>query len=113
MVGAGAWTTCSWSGCGGVSSTRTSTCGGTRRCRSCGRGWGVISRIPTRNVGTRPWTTGRRRRSTRRGGRQVKDVGGEAFFWPRPPAAPVKGGRGQKNALGQGRGGSSDVGERT
>src|SRR5262249_48966624 len=29
---------------------------------------------------------------------------GEAFFWPRPPSAPVKGGRGQKNALGQGRG---------
>src|SRR5262249_6485256 len=30
--------------------------------------------------------------------------GGEAFFLARPPSAPVKGGRGQKNALGQGRG---------
>src|SRR3982750_1388303 len=40
-----AWATCSWSGCGGRSSTRTSTCGATRRCRSCGKGWGGTSLI--------------------------------------------------------------------
>src|SRR6266545_5580938 len=91
-----------------------STCGGTRRCRSCSRGWGGTSRTTTRSGCTRPWVTGHRPRSIRRGGGRAEGgVGGEAFFRPRPPSAPVKGGRGRKNAWGQGRGGSSVVRERS
>lgn len=65
-----------------------------------------FSRITTKSVCTRPWISGQRSRSTRRVGRRAEGVigGGEAFFRPRPPSAPVKGGRGRKNALGQGRG---------
>jgi hypothetical protein len=42
MAVAGVWTTCSWSGCGGVSSTRTSTCAATKGCRSWRRAGPVL-----------------------------------------------------------------------
>src|SRR5206468_843536 len=101
----GAWTTCSWSGCGGVSSTRTSTCGGTRRCPSYSRGWGATYFITTRRVCTRPWSTGPRRRSIG-GGEPAAGRRGEreAFFFAPPSLSPQgREGGAKKNALGQGR----------
>src|SRR5256885_8219136 len=72
---------------------RTSTCGGTRGCRSCSAGSAGTSRITTRSVCIRPWITGRRRRCTgraeRRGGRPGK---GEAFFFA-PPSLSLGEGR--------------------
>jgi hypothetical protein len=49
------------------SNTKTSTCGGTRECRSCGWGWASTSRTTTRSGCTSRWTTGRRVRSTGKG----------------------------------------------
>jgi hypothetical protein len=60
------------------SSMRTSTCGGTRRCRSCSRGWGGTSGITTRSDRTSPWSTGHRGRFI---GPGRSRRGEEAFFF--------------------------------
>src|SRR5438552_3650944 len=92
MGGGGAWTTCSSSGWGGRSSTRTSTGGATRRCRSCNRDWGATSGITTRSGCIRPWITEHQRPCIGRDERAEGRWGeGEAVLFTRHSLSPGEG----------------------
>src|SRR6266853_2576255 len=83
MAGAAAWTTCSWSGFGDRSSTRTCTCGATRGRRSWARAWAGTSGTTTRSDCISRWTTGSHGRCTGVDGRgQVGDPGRAFLFAP-------------------------------